>query len=184
MDKTALHRIEAEVKPSELTPVSAPGKNFSLYKEYSNGGRIEVMDGYIGKSDHNHLRTIARQWAMEGKVVQITTDIHFKDSVYQQVFGELKGTKYERKCPDLIVDGEFYEFESYNPPFNGNKISRMLSKGLKQSSRIIINNSKGTSDKHIIASIHNRIRDKKFKHNIDEVWAYEKGRVRLLFKKG
>jgi hypothetical protein len=82
-----------------------------------------------------------------------------------------------------VMDGEFCEFESYTPPFNGNKILHMLSKGLKQSSRRIINNNKGASDKRIIANIHKRIRDKNFEHNIDEVWVYEKGRVRLLFKK-
>jgi hypothetical protein len=53
--------------------------------------------------------------------------------VYQQVFEKLKGAKYERKCPNLIVDGECYEFENYKPSLRREKISNMLSNGLKQS---------------------------------------------------
>jgi hypothetical protein len=172
---------ELTVKP--VTPVSEPHKGFSVYREYSNGGRIEVMDGYVGKSDHKDLRTIATEWAKEGKVVQITTAVHYKDDLYAQVFGQLKGTKYERKCPDLIADGVFYEYESFVPPFKKRKLANMISHGTKQSSRIIINNNKGASERFILTNIHNRLRDKTFKNNIDEIFVYEKGKIRLLFKK-
>lgn len=40
------------------------------------------------------------------------------------------------------IDGCFYEFESYTSPFKKDKIGRMLSQGIKQSSRIIINTIK------------------------------------------
>jgi hypothetical protein len=36
--------------------------------------------------------------------VQITTDIHFKDEKYNQAFGTLNGTKYERKCPKTFFE--------------------------------------------------------------------------------
>jgi len=42
------------------------------------------------------------------------------------------------KCPDLEIDGIFYEFENYTPPFRKIKISHMLNSGFKQSDRIII----------------------------------------------
>ncbi|MDR0680420.1 MAG: hypothetical protein LBG15_01005, partial [Dysgonamonadaceae bacterium] len=93
------------------------------------------------------------------------------------------GTGYERKCPDLIINGKYYEYESYTPPFKKEKISHMIKKGLRQASRIIIDNNKGCSDRYILNSIYNRLRDKNFKNNIDEVWLYEKGRVRLIYKK-
>jgi hypothetical protein len=163
-----------------VTPVSEPHKGFSVYREYSNGGRIEVMDGYVGKSDHKDLRTIATEWAKEGKVVQITTAVHYKDDLYGQVFGPLKGTKYERKCPDLIVDGVFYEYESFLPPFKRGKISHMITKGLKQASRIIINNNKGASDRFIQRNIIRRLSDKSFKYSINVIWLYEKGKVRQI----
>jgi len=56
----------------------------------------------------------------------------------------------------------------------------MISKGFKQSSRIIINNSKGASDRYLKRLIYDRINNN---IPIDEVWLYEKGEVRLLFKK-
>jgi hypothetical protein len=167
----------------EIKPVSKPSDGFYIYKEFSTGGRIEIMDGYVKKSDHKDLITIARYWAKQGKVVQVTTNPHFKSEEYKQVFGALNGTVYERKCLDLIVDNVFYEYESYQPPFKKEKISHMIRKGSLQSSKIIINNSKGASDRFIIKNIHNRIRNKSFNMNIDEVWVYEKGKLRQLFSK-
>jgi hypothetical protein len=167
----------------EIKPISIPTAGFYLYKEFSNGGRIEIMKKYSKKSDHKDLLSISRYFAEKGETIQITTNIHFKDEKYKQVFGILNGTKYEHKCPDLIINGKFYEYESFIPPYNKGKISNMISKGSKQSSRIIINNNKGSADRYIITNIHNRIRDKTFKYNIDEVWVYEKGKVKLLFKK-
>jgi hypothetical protein len=181
-EKAASLGIPAFKQPSvkSIKPVSTPHKGFSIYKEYSNGGRIEIMDGYVKKSDHKDLHTIAREWAKEGKVVQMTTDVHYKSDMYGQVFGTLRGTKYERKCPDLIVNSKFYEYESYVPPFNKRKISHMIKKGTVQSSRIIINNNKGASDRYIIRNIIERRRDRNFKYDINEVWLYEKGKIRKL----
>jgi hypothetical protein len=158
---------------------------FSLYKKFSNGGRIEVMEGYNQnkKSDHKDLFAIARYFAEKGGTVQITTDIHFKDEKYKKVFERLDRTPYEHKCPDLIINGKFYEYESFAPQFSIRKIANMISHGAKQSSRIIINNNKGSSDRYILNNISRRIYDKTFKYNIDEVWVYEQGEVRLLFKK-
>ena len=60
-----------------------------------------------------------------------------------------------------------------------NKIGRMLSQGIKQSSRIIINNNKGCSDRFIKRNIFDRLNIGQI---IDEVWLYERGKVRLLTK--
>ena len=166
---------------TEIKPMSKPADGFSIYKEYSNSGRIEMMNNYTKKSDHKDLLTIAREWAHEGKTVQITTGVHYKDDMYTQVFGALNGTKYERKCPDLIINGLFYEYENYTPPFKKGKISHMIKKGTKQSSRIIINNNKGSVERYIHRNILERLKDKNFKYDIDEVWLYEKGKVRRIF---
>jgi hypothetical protein len=170
-------------KTIEISPISVPNAGFRILNEFSNGGRIELIDGYKTVNDYTDLKTIARDFAMKGHKAQITTSIHYKDEKYKQIFGKLIGTKYERKCPDLIIDGKFYEYESFVPPFNKNKISHMISDGARQSQRIIINNNKGCSDRYIFKNIHNRFRDRTFKYNIDEIWLYEKGSVRLLFKK-
>ena len=154
---------------------------FLLYKEFNNGGKIEIMNGYEKKADHNDLFSISRFFAEKGNEVKMTTHVHFKDEKYAEVFGRLIGTKYNRKCPDLIINGQFYEYENYMPPFKKEKISNMLSRGLKQSSRIIINNNKGANHRIIRRNIYNRTAIEK--QNIDEVWIYEKGKVFLLYKK-
>ncbi|MDR0559496.1 MAG: hypothetical protein LBG92_04960, partial [Prevotellaceae bacterium] len=167
----------------EIKPVSVPSAGFHTYKEFGNGGRIEVMDGYDRKSDYGDLISIAREFAVEGKTVLMPNPVHFKDEKYKQIYGKLIGTPYERKCPDLIIDGNFYEYESYLPPFKKQKISNMIGHGSHQSSRIIIDNNKGANDQFILRNIHNRLKNKTFKYNIDEVWLYEKGKIRLLYKK-
>lgn len=168
----------------EIKPICKANTYFSVYKEYTNGGVIQLMDG-IDKSasDYKALLTIAREFAMTGKTVQITRSVHYKDELYESVFGKLKGTIYEKKCPDLIVDGLFYEYESYTSPWKKRKISNMLSHGLRQSDRIIINNNKGCSDRYIINNILRRANDKFFKGKIKEVLVYEKGRIRKIFPK-
>jgi len=50
-----------------------------------------------------------------------------------------------------------------------------------QSSRIIIDNSAGSSDAFILKSIINRLKDENFKYDIEEVWVYEKGKVRRIY---
>jgi len=151
-----------------------------MYKNFKNTGNIEIVAGYKKKADHKDLITISRFFAQKGDSVTITTDIHFKDEQYKEVFGALIGTKYERKCPDLIINGKFYEYESYQPPFNSDKLYRMFSRGLSQSSNIIVNNNKGASHRFIKNAIGNRIR---LGQAIDEVWVYEKGKATLFYKK-
>ena len=151
-----------------------------MYKKFKTGGEIEIIDGYRKKADHRDLLSIARFFAQKGDHVKITTDIHFKNEKYHEVFGALIGTKYDRKCPDLIINGKFYEYESFTPPFRKIKIKNMLTHGVVQSNNLILNNNKGASDRYIIKLIHQRIR---LGQDINEVWIYEKGEVRMLYKK-
>ena len=154
-----------------------------VYKQYENGGKVLIPRNINKKgSDYKPLLNIANLFAKEGKVVKLTLVVHFKSDEYKQIYGSLIGTIYERKCPDLEIDGVFYEFEDFIPPFNKKKISRMIKKGTEQSSNIIINNNKGASDRFILRNIKERMEDKNFKYEIKEVWLYEKGKLRLLFK--
>lgn len=159
-----------------------PKPHFSFYKQYINGGSVQIMDGTDRKaSDYRALQSIGRSFAKSGSTVQITRAVHYKDELYDDVFGGLWGTKYERKCPDLIVDGKYYEYEGYTGQWSKRKLKNMISHGLKQSDRIIINNNKGCSDRYIIQCIKSRILDKSFNYDIKEVWVYEKGKVRRLW---
>ena len=157
---------------------------FRTYKQYENGGQILIPKSIDRKaSDYKYLISIANFFAQEGKSVRLNPAVHFKSDEYEQIYESLVGTIYERKCPDLQIDGMFYEFENYTPPFRKKKISHMISQGTRQSSRIIINNNKGASDRYIIRNIYDRLADKNFIYDIEELWVYEKGSLRLLFKK-
>ena len=89
--------------------------------------------------------------------------------------------QFKSYCPDLMIDGELYEYEGFEKPWNIKKVSRMFTHGLKQSDRLIINNTKGCSDRYLRRQIADRLN---IKMAIAEVWVYEKGRKRLFFKDG
>ena len=159
-------------------------EDFILYKTFPSGGTVSVMTGLDKtSSDYNDLLSIACCFAREGKDVKILASVHYRDPMYSRIFGSLIGSRYERKCPDLLVDGLFFEYESYNRPFRSKKISHMIRRGYTQASRIIIDNNKGASDRFIINGVLNRLNDKSFKYEIIELLVYEKGNVRSLYKK-
>jgi hypothetical protein len=155
---------------------------FSLFKVFENKGCIYIMKGLDkSKPDFKVLLTLATLFAREGHKVTILTDCHFKSVEYQIVYGRLNGTKYERKCPDMLIDGNYYEYVGYVKPWNIKKVSRMFSHGLKQSDRLIINNTKGCSDRYLRRQIADRLN---IHMPIKEIWTYEKGSKRLIFKEG
>ena len=82
-----------------------------------------------------------------------------------------------------MIDGEFYEYESYERPFKAKKISHMIKRGADQSDRIIIDNNKGATDRYIINMVMMRKSDKFFQKEIRELYVYEKGSVRRLYYK-
>jgi hypothetical protein len=129
--------------------------------------------------DYRDLMAVAKSFARQGRNVDLLAAVHYKDPLYQIVFGRLIGTRYYRKCPDLLIDGRYYEFESFIAPWTKKKVSHMLSSGMKQCSRLIIDNNKGASDRHIRKLIQARIH---LNAPLDEVWLYEKGEVRLFYK--
>lgn len=155
---------------------------FTIMKAFKGGGSIRLMAGVDkDKPDYKAILTLATLFAKEGHQVKILTSCHFKSQEYQEVFGFLNGTKFERKCPDLLIDGNFYEYEGYERPWNIKKVSRMFTHGLKQSDRIIINNTKGCSDRYLRRQIKDRLN---IGMPITEVWTYEKGNKRLVFSEG
>jgi hypothetical protein len=157
---------------------------FRTFKKYKNAGEVLIhLEVNRKLSDFKALLTIANIFAKQGKIVELTPEIHIKSDAYREIYGSLIGTPYERKCPDLKIDEVFYEYESFIPPFSKKKISGMITKGTKQSSRIIINNNKGASDRYINRLVYERINNASFTYDIEEVWLYEKGQIRQLFKK-
>ena len=157
---------------------------FVLYKQYPSGGKIWLMKCLKATSpDYKDILSIALFLAKNAHEVKILHAVHYKDPLYRDVFGELIGTRYYRKCPDLLIDGLFYEYESYDRPFKSRKISHMLKRGADQACRIIIDNlsmhrhivlllihNKGASDRFIINMVENRLKDKNFRGDIEEVY--------------
>lgn len=161
-------------------------QSYKLYekKHFINGGTLYVMDPIDKQSgDYNDIFTIGRLFAERGEQVQILGKIHYKNAAYQMYFGELTETTYYKKCPDIKIGNKFYEYEGYDGSWNKKKVGRMLSHGAKQSQHIIIKNKNGCTDRFIVKCIHDRLRDHKFNHEIHEVWVYEKGGIRLVYKK-
>ncbi len=154
-------------------------EEFVLYKSYKGGGKVFLMKGLDkSKPDFNDILTIASEFARQGYVSHVVTPVHYKDKLYSKIFRMLIGTRYYRKCPDLIVDGICYEYESFVRPWTKRKMSNMLSNGLKQSNYIIVDNNKGGSDRFLRRMVISRI---KIGSQIQEVWVYEKGSIRLLW---
>ena len=147
-------------------------KNRGVFKEYISIDKTQ--------SDYTIVKNSGIEFARLGKDVKALPVLHFKSPEYAKVYGALEGTKYYRKCPDLLIDGQFYEVEGFAPPFSKKKIKSMLKHGIVQSNNIVFNNNKGASDRYIIKLIHQRIR---LGQDINEVWLYEKGKIRLLYKK-
>ena len=151
-------------------------------REYEKGGKeIWYADKDAEKkADFATIKTIARNLAKEGNVVEVMPRWHCKSDEYKHFYSDLIGTKYENKCPDLRINGKFYEFEGFVKPWTKDKIGRMLSHGLKQSSRIIIDNTKGCSHRYLRKRI---LRYIEMGAKIDEVLIYEKGILTPIYKK-
>ena len=159
----------------------APDGTCIIVKEFPNGGSYsEHIIINKSKSDYKLVKSIGIEFARMGENVKANPDLHVKSKEYDMVYGKLKGTKYYGKNPDLLVGNKYYEVESYTRPFKKGKIRKMLNHGLVQSNNIIIDNTKGSSERYIKKLIYNRI---KLNQNVNEVWLYEKGKIRLLYKK-
>ena len=154
---------------------------FKLEHKFKNGGKLYVHpDIDKDKADYKEMKRICLQLAKMGHEVRMTPRLHCKSEEYKQIYGSLIGTKYENKCPDFSVDGVFYEYEGFVKPWNKKKVGHMLSHGLQQSSRVVINNTKGCSDRFIRKAVMARIHLPG--QEVNEVWIYEKGNVRLFYK--
>ena len=110
-------------------------------------------------SDYNKLYQIAENFASVGDIVELTPKMtrpsKFK---YECVYGDLIGTKYQGKCPDLKINGLWYEHEGFVTTNPKRAFSNMLAHGLKQSSRIIIDKPNLT-DSYMKRIIYQRLRD-------------------------
>ncbi len=131
--------------------------------------------------DYERLLSVARHFAADGARVVLTPKMTRPAKFeYDCVYGSLRGTPYDGKCPDLKIDGLWYEHEGFVTDNPKRAFSNMVNHGLKQSDRIIIDRPDLT-DRFMLRSIHNRIRQG---IPVEEVWLRNSdGSLSLLYKK-
>ena len=152
---------------------------FVPYIEYTNGGSVLIMLGIdTSSSDYDDIVTIAKCLASCGHKVKVLHAIHYKDPLYNRVFGGLTGSRYFRKCPDLIVDGEFVEYESFTTDQHKHAFRNMLHHGLAQSDSIILRHC-GLSDGYMLRKILSKIQEGV---PVANVWIFDGQKIRLLYK--
>lgn len=151
-----------------------------LLVQYPNGGKIWQMQGHKSSElDYEDIMAIANFMAQKGHEVKILHAIHYKDPLYLEVFGNLMNTKYARKCPDLLIDGEFVEYESYRTSLPKKAFRNMLHNGLSQSNNIILREC-GLTDGYMTQQVLGQIQNG---NSISKVWIFDGNCVRLLFDK-
>ncbi len=131
-------------------------------------------------SDFSKLMQVAEHFANDGAEVILTPKMTRPSRFeYDCVYGSLKDTPYYGKCPDLCIDGCWYEHEGFITTNPKRAFSNMMGHGLIQSDRIIIDKPDLT-DAYMKRVIHQRIKDGQV---ISEIWLKEGDSLRLLYKK-
>ena len=150
---------------------------------------IHVGDGTISisklinkeDSDFDKLMQVAHKFAKEGADVRLTPKMTRPAKFdYDCVYGSLKGTKYYGKCPDMLIGGLWYEHEGFTTDNPVKAFNNMLNHGLKQSSRLIIDQP-NLSDTFMKKAINRRIATTH--QDIEEVWVRSENNTRSLFKR-
>ena len=148
---------------------------------YDNGGSVLVYDAIDrATADFQRILRCADFFARQGRRVVLPPkmDVPYKNPAYDRIYGSLRGTPYYGKCPDLCVDGVWYEHEGFvhdNPKSN---FSNMCKRGLRQSDRIIVEDC-GLTDGYMKRNILVRIHEGQC---IMEFWVKDKTGLRLLYK--
>ncbi|MBR4438249.1 MAG: hypothetical protein IKS79_03985 [Bacteroidales bacterium] len=131
-------------------------------------------------SDYPKLIQIAKHFASEGAVVELTPKFSRPNGIiYNSVYGDLKETKYYGKCPDLKINGLWYEHEGLKTGRGKRAFGNMMKRGLKQANRLILEEC-GLTDRWMKKSINKRIMDGR---EINEVWLWGVSEIKLLYKK-
>ena len=98
---------------------------------------------------------------------------------YAEIYGLLVGTPYEGKCPDLLIDGDWYEYEGFITNNPKRAFSNMINHGMSQSNKLIIA-SPSLTYAYMKRVIHQRIKDG---HQILEVLLWDGKTIETLYKK-
>ncbi len=171
----------------EMAKALGYGKEPDQYKPYAikqfaNGGEIITSDLVdVNLPDYERVYNAAYAFARLGHKVEIKPKFkNYLNPLYKAVYGDLTGTSYERRNPDLYIDGLPYEHEGYITTNAKRAFKNMINGGQAQSSRIIIDEVMLT-ERYMKRNIFDRITRED--QVIDEVWILSGKEVRLLYKK-
>ncbi len=131
-------------------------------------------------SDYQKLVQVAEFFAKDGATATLTPKMSRPPKFqYECVYKSLVGTKYEGKCPDINVNGEWYEHEGFTSSNPKNAFRNMLNDGLKQSDKLVIDKPNLT-EAYMKRVIRQRIKDGQ---DIKEIWLKTGSEMQLLYKK-
>ena len=144
-----------------------------VIKEYDNGGVVEVYK-MVDKnaSDYDKIFASCDYFAKQGEKTVILPKAHHKEPLYKEAFRGIAGTKYDWKCPDFKVGENYYEHEGYTTNNAVNAFCNMISAGIKQSDRIVIDDC-GISRRWAQRYLQTRVQNGDI---IKEVWVLERDR--------
>ena len=148
---------------------------------YPNGGSLTVYNSIDRTTgDFHRIRCCAEFFARQGKTVVMTPklDVPYKNPAYDMIYGSLKGTPYYGKCPDLLVNGVWYEHEGYSNVNPKTNFSNMMKRGLRQSNRVILEDC-GLTDGYMKRNVLVRISENQM---ITEVLVRKGDEIRVIFK--
>lgn len=157
--------------------------SYHMPQEYYYGKRVVEISQFtnINEDDFQEIMETAILFSKFESNVKIMPHITKSSKFeYDSEFGSLKGTPYHGKCPDLLINGNWYEFESFKTSNSKRAFKNMLNRGLKQSDRIIIKKPNNLSDHYMRKNIDFRIKNGQ---NITEIWLKESSNLRCFYKK-
>ena len=157
--------------------------------EYPNGGKIEVYTLVDqSASDFKKIYACCDYFAKQGAKAVITP--HFDETVgnpnYILIYASLLGTPYWGRCPDFRVDGVWYEHEGFDTEKDltdlkkrADTFSKMMTRGVKQSDRIILEDCK-VGRNYARRTIYRRVQYEK--QNIKKVYIRTEAGLELVYK--
>jgi SPP1 gp7 family putative phage head morphogenesis protein len=142
-----------------------------------------VIDIYrhvnTNNADHKDVMACCTHFAKQGNKTEVLPKLHPNSEEYKRIYADLIGTKYEGKSPDFRVNGKYYELEGFVGKPSKNSLSNMLSRGAKQSNRIVIKDD-GSNNNYLKRRIIDRVNKGQ---NIKEVWRLkESGELERVYK--
>jgi SPP1 gp7 family putative phage head morphogenesis protein len=146
----------------------------AVLKEYKNGGKI-ISSNLVNKDspDYNDVYKCCDHFAKKGRITEILPTVNIKSPLYKEIYGDLIGTVFEGKCPDFKVGNHFYELEGFTGTANADKLGKMLSRGIKQSSKLVLKDD-GSTINHLKKLVNFAKSQGK---TIDEVWLFKENGV-------